>query len=241
MKKRNKPKQLTDRKKPHTYGFWSLVNKIAIHFRFQDFQIIGKEYLPKSGPFILVSNHISRWDGLVVYKSIGRPANFMVSPNELLGLQGIVLTSMGAFPADPRADIIEFAQKQFEKGEGLVIFPEGDIFTDGSTHHFKNGAARIALTCAEAGLIVPIVPCAIHYASGSSIARLSIGPAVDPQPYQPLYAENGPSGLKNLSQRLHREVCHLRYGLGEFGDKLILFSGGEIRNNVYNSQPPVFR
>ncbi|MBX9722133.1 MAG: hypothetical protein K2X81_12105, partial [Candidatus Obscuribacterales bacterium] len=82
---KRKKKPLSDRKNIFVYLFWQLVNRILIAFNFKDFQIIGGQNLPKSGPFLLVANHTSRWDGLLAYRTIDRPANFMVSPNELVG------------------------------------------------------------------------------------------------------------------------------------------------------------
>ena len=67
MNGKAKSKILVDRKNWLTYMFWSLVNVILIAIRFKNFQIIGKENLPETGPFILVANHTSRWDGLLVY------------------------------------------------------------------------------------------------------------------------------------------------------------------------------
>lgn len=222
---RRKKKELTDRKNAITYAFWSLVNKICISVRFKDFEVIGRENLPKSGPFLLVSNHITRWDGLIVYELIGRPANFMVSPNELAGPQGAVLVSMGSFPADPRTDFINHALNQFKKGEGMVVFPEGNIFRDGSTHPFKMGAARIAMAAAAEGIDLPIIPAAIHYAEDGELARIALGEPVNASDYASIAKDANTGALRLLSERLHREVCFLRNGLGELGDRLALFIG----------------
>ncbi|MBX9689398.1 MAG: 1-acyl-sn-glycerol-3-phosphate acyltransferase [Candidatus Obscuribacterales bacterium] len=225
---KRKKRALKDRKNPLLYAFWSMVNKISITMRFKDFQVFGRENIPKSGPFILVSNHITRWDGLIVYESIGRPANFMVSPNELLGVQGEVLQSMGSFPADPRADLINHSLQLFNKGEAVVVFPEGNIFRDGSTHPFKTGVAKIAAAALQAGIDLPILAAALHYKDNGQIACMAVA--------EPIYAsqylstekpeqESNTRNLKLLCERLHREVCFLRDGLGNSGDRLELFLG----------------
>jgi 1-acyl-sn-glycerol-3-phosphate acyltransferase len=222
---KRKKRALIDRKNAFVYAFWMLVNRISIAVRFKDLQIIGKHNLPKSGPFILLSNHISRWDGLIVYQLINRPANFMVSPNELLGMQGAVLSSMGSFPADPRADLINHALGQLKKGEGIVVFPEGNIFRDGSTHNFKNGAAKIAQAAAEHGIDVPVIPAAIHYADDGKVAQIALGTAVQASEYFTDNARTSNNVLRNFCERMHREVCHLRCSLGSIGDRLALFTG----------------
>lgn len=222
---KRKKRALSDRKNAIVYAFWMLVNRICIAVKFKDLQIIGKHNLPKTGPFILLSNHISRWDGLIIYRMIDRPANFMVSPNELMGMQGAVLSSMGSFPADPRADLINHALSQFKKGEGIVVFPEGNIFRDGSTHNFKNGAAKIAQAAAEHGMDIPVIPAAIHYAADGRVAQIALGTAVKSSEYFAESQKAANNVLRSFCERMHREVCHLRNSLGSVGDRLALFTG----------------
>jgi 1-acyl-sn-glycerol-3-phosphate acyltransferase len=222
---KRKKRELVDRKNAVVYAFWMLVNKILISLRFKDFQIIGRQNLPKSGPFLLVSNHVTRWDGLIVYGLIDRPANFMVSPNELLGMQGAVLSSMGSFPADPRLDLINHAMNVFKKGEGVVVFPEGNIFRDGSTHPFKTGAAKIALAAASAGIDLPIIPVAINYAGQGSVAQIVLGRPVRAGDYLEEATEPNNRVLRSVSDRLHGEVSTLRAGLAGLGERLAQFAG----------------
>ena len=95
--------RVVDQKNALTVGFWGVVNKIVCAIHFRQFQIKGQENLPKSGPYLLIANHSSRWDPLVLMHLINaRMANYMTHPNELKGFQGFVLRSVGAFPADPR-------------------------------------------------------------------------------------------------------------------------------------------
>ncbi len=237
MNGKSKKRVLVDHKNWLTYLFWSLVNVVLIVVRFKNFQIIGRENLPQTGPFLLIVNHTSRWDGLLVYRTIGRPANFMVSPNELLGVQGHVLTTMGAFPADPRAGIIEYAQAQLQKGEGVVIFPEGNIFNDGVTHPFKNGAARVALTCASQGLDIPVLPAAINYAADRTVAQIVIGEPISLSTYTTQFQNDPSPALRTLSDRMHREVGLLRETIGGVGDRLALYGnkGKQAWGNLIKS------
>lgn len=220
---KRKKLELRDRKNILVYLFWSLVNKICIALRFRDFQVIGRQHLPKSGPFLLVSNHITRWDGLIVYELIGRPANFMVSPNELKGSQGVVLASMGSFPADPRVDFIKYSLDMFKNGQGMVVFPEGNIFRDGTTHPFKLGAARIALAAAQEGIDLPIIPAAIHYAENGKVAQMVLGKPVRTSEYFNQEENSGNNEARALSDKLHGDVVKMRSSLGQMGDKLASF------------------
>lgn len=140
-----KRQQIVDQKNRMVYAFWSMVNKIVLARQFKSIEISGAENIPQNSGFMLVANHSSRWDGLLVYNLIGRPSNFLVHPNELLGFQGIVLKSMGAFPASTQFDLQAHINRQLGKDESVVVFPEGDVYRDGVTHPFKCGAARFAL------------------------------------------------------------------------------------------------
>jgi 1-acyl-sn-glycerol-3-phosphate acyltransferase len=156
-------KNLIDRKSKLTVGFFYLLNKVISRLRFQNLQIENAENVPRTGSFLLIANHTSRWDGPVLMETMGRSANWMVSPNELLGLQGLLLRSVGAFPADRRFELLNYVGQQIKKGEPVVIFPEGNIFRDGTTHPFKSGAARILLMAKELGIDLPVVSVAINY------------------------------------------------------------------------------
>jgi 1-acyl-sn-glycerol-3-phosphate acyltransferase len=216
--------QIVDRKNGLIYAFWSRINKIAIASHFDHVEVFNRELIPADRPFILVSNHTSRWDGLLVYRLINRPSNFMVHPNELLGFQGTVLKSMGAFPASARLDLLSHIKRQLTKGEGIVIFPEGDIHRDGVTHKFKSGAARFALNLANEGEEVPIVPVAIRYSEDGKRASIMVAPPISPSEY--LSAQDAPqnSAIKALTDRLQREVSHLCLSLGARNEALQLFT-----------------
>lgn len=221
----NGKKCLNDRKGIFSQMFWGPVNRIVLGLKFRKVEIVGRHHIPSNGAFLLVSNHISRWDGLLVQSLIARPANYLVSPNELKGFQGTVLRSMGAFPANPRFDLLDFCYKQVKKGEAVVVFPEGNIFRDGATHPFKNGAARMALNCSAMGQRLPVIPIAVAYQDDLRTARIIVGAAIELEPFEREFMDQSNIGVRSLTVRLEREVCHLRYCLGEQSDNNRLFTG----------------
>ncbi len=214
--------QLTDRKTGLVYAFWSTINRIAIALHFRKVDVEGREFLPAGGPFLLISNHTSRWDGLLAYHLINRPANFMVSPNELLGLQGHVLGSMGSFPANPRFDLVAHMQRQVKKGEPIVIFPEGDTYRDGATHRFKNGAARFALSSIAQGLEFPVIPMAVRYSEDGKQVSIKLSAPIDIKQYAGTHQLEA---IQALTARMQREVSYLKYELGHQEDVAVLFAG----------------
>lgn len=141
--------------------------------------ITGQEHLPKSGPIILAPTHRSRWDALITpYVAgrhvTGRDLRFMVSADEMTGLQGWFIRQLGGFPVNPRQPAIaslRFGVDILKNHETMVIFPEGAIFRDRHIHPLRPGLARLAIQAEtsiqsennEPGLGVRIVPMDLHY------------------------------------------------------------------------------
>src|SRR5271170_1903336 len=159
--------EIDDRKNKLTFAALNWLNRTATGTRFRYVHVLGEHNLPRNAAFLLIANHTSRWDGLVIGRLLNRPANYMVTPNELKGFQGMVMRAGGSFPADRRLNLMAFVRRQIEKGEPVVIFPEGNIYRDGSTHPFKRGAAKIVLDCLKYGIDLPIVSVAIRYEGDS--------------------------------------------------------------------------
>lgn len=226
-------KPLKDRKNLLGYAFLNVVNFTTLNVHFRNVKILGRWNIPNNEPFVLVANHSSRFDGLMVQHALKRPSNYMVSPNELKGLQGLTLPWVGAFPADPRLDLVGHAIRRFEKNEGLVVFPEGNVFYDGSTHAFKPGTARIILAARTQGIPVRVFCSAINYDEiPSRTASILIGGEVDVDRFVESFAEDQSYAVKALSSSLHREVCHLRSELGVIKDRNQVLIGRPIRRWV---------
>jgi 1-acyl-sn-glycerol-3-phosphate acyltransferase len=92
----------------------------------------------------------------------------MVSSDEMTGVQGWFVRRLGGFAVDtnkPSISSIRHSVELLHQGEMLTIFPEGNIFRDGTLHPLKKGLARIAMQ-AEAlkpGLDLKIIPISLNY------------------------------------------------------------------------------
>ena len=136
-------------------------------------QVTGQDRLPRQGPVILAPVHKARWDALLVPYAAGRAVTgrdlrFMVSANEVRGIQGWFIRRLGGFaidPSRPGISSLRHGVDLLEQGEMMVIFPEGGIFRDKQVHTLKPGLARLALQAqaAKTDLGVKIVPIAIEY------------------------------------------------------------------------------
>ncbi|EKQ68246.1 1-acyl-sn-glycerol-3-phosphate acyltransferase [Leptolyngbyaceae cyanobacterium JSC-12] len=137
-------------------------------------EVTGREYLPGSGPVILAPTHRSRWDALMVpfaagYHVTGRHLRFMVSADEVTGLQGWFIRRLGGFPINtsrPAIASLRHGVELLEQGEVLVIFPEGNIFRENTVHPLKPGLARLAVQAETHGnLGIQVVPMNIRYSN----------------------------------------------------------------------------
>ena len=129
---------------------------------------VGREHIPRSGPVIIAANHRSFLDPFVIGCMTRRPI-YYVAKKELFAhrLGAWLLSSLGAFPIDRgAADVgaMETARAILERGDCVLIFPEGTRTRPGPLAAPKRGVGRLALQTGA-----PVVPIAV--AGTESIRR----------------------------------------------------------------------
>ncbi len=111
-------------------------------------RVEGRENVPREGPVILVANHLSMLDPLVLGCAINRPIRFMAKHDLFSNrLFAFVLMHLGAFPvrrgqADRQA--FHMAFEILSRGQVLGMFPEGTRSLDGELGQPYSGAAILA-------------------------------------------------------------------------------------------------
>ncbi|WP_017713216.1 lysophospholipid acyltransferase family protein [Prochlorothrix hollandica] len=191
---------------------YTVVHHWVLPFQFPTIKVMGQDNLPRSGAVLLTPTHRSRWDGLIIPYATGRwvtgrDAYFMVSANEMRGLQGWSVGRLGGFPVDtdrPGRSSVRRGVELLRQQQMLAVFPEGNIFQDGRVHPLKAGPAYMALQAANAeNRDVQIVPIALHY----SCATVSRGCTVTVKIDKPLSTQSyDRRQLKQATQALTADL-----------------------------------
>jgi 1-acyl-sn-glycerol-3-phosphate acyltransferase len=151
---------------------WIIVNL------FYRIRTTGRENIPLKGPAVVVCNHISFMDALVLGGSIRRPVRFVMYYKIFQNLfLGFLFRNAKAIPiasANEDVDLLHEAFDQIDKelddGNIVCIFPEGAITQDGRIHEFRGGIERIIERRP-----VPVIPVAISGLWGSWFSRKKSG------------------------------------------------------------------
>ena len=169
---------------------------IVLRFFFSKKKIINNRFsIPKNSSVILAPTHRSRWDGLILTMAIGRrvtkrDCRFMVTKSEMRGIQGWFLKRLGCFSINqlsPSLSVLRYAVNLIEKGEQLVVFPEGKINRYGKKLVLKEGLYRLARLATKKTKSVIIVPIGIAYSKVPPKFRsefcVSFGPPISMKDY----------------------------------------------------------
>ena len=113
--------------------------------------VLGRENLPDDGPVLLAPTHRSRWDALMLphaagRRVTGRDCRFMVTSDEMTGLQGWFLHRLGCFPVNPRkpaAASLRFAAK-YQPDRPLSVDRSREQSSDSLSHHGKSARSQCA-------------------------------------------------------------------------------------------------
>jgi acyl-[acyl-carrier-protein]-phospholipid O-acyltransferase/long-chain-fatty-acid--[acyl-carrier-protein] ligase len=149
--------------------FWDRVLLWLITHTVYRLRVSGRENVPDEGPALLVCNHVSYIDWLLLMASIRRPVRFVVwAPYlKMWGLR-FLLRRVRAIPIDGTAGpreidrALQAAGDALAKGELVCIFAEGRLTRNGFMLPFHRGFEKIA-KCAAA----PILPVCLDHLWGS--------------------------------------------------------------------------
>jgi len=129
--------------------------------------VTGREHLPWRGPAVIVANHASLIDILVLFGLL-RPFKWVSkAENFKIPFVGWNMTLNGYVPLvrGDRASVIDMlatCSRLLDKGSPVLFFPEGTRSKDGQLRPFKDGAFELSI---QHG--VPLIPVAVHGTSAA--------------------------------------------------------------------------
>jgi 1-acyl-sn-glycerol-3-phosphate acyltransferase len=138
----------------------------------------GLENIPKSGPAVVVCNHVSYMDPILLAGSIRRPMRFVMWYRIFqIPFLRFFFQHMHAIPIAGKMEDEQLMNEAFERvdeelaaGNLVCIFPEGGITRDGKIQRFRPGIEKIIARRA-----VPVVPVALGRLWGSLFSRRKAG------------------------------------------------------------------
>lgn len=141
-------------------------------------RVTGAGSIPDHGPCLLVANHVSYVDWMIIAAACPRPARFVMHKQFLsLPVAGIFFRDAKVIPIAPAHEdqgILEQAfdriAAELEEGEVVCLFPEGKLTADGNMNPFRTGVERILQRTP-----VPVVPMAIKGMWGSYFSHQQRG------------------------------------------------------------------
>ncbi len=121
----------------------------ALFRAFFGFRVEGRDHEPRSGPVIVVSNHLSDLDPLVVGAALRRRVGYMAKHELFVNpLVRWWITACGGFPVrrgEPDRRALRTALELLQRGGVLVMFPEGTRGLDRTLRPPEPGAAMLAI------------------------------------------------------------------------------------------------
>lgn len=130
----------------------------------------GCQHIPARGPAVVVCNHVSFMDALVIGGASPRPLRFLMdrpiyeSPwlNWLFRLVGAIPVESDRRDPGSVRRALEEVSRALRSGEVVMLFPEGRLTPDGEVHNFRRGLETIL-----ARDPVPVVPAGLAGLWGS--------------------------------------------------------------------------
>ncbi|MCX6127129.1 MAG: MFS transporter [Proteobacteria bacterium] len=134
----------------------------------------GHDHIPKEGPAVLVCNHVTYVDWLILAAGVKRPLRFVMDHSFYRGwLARTILNQAKVIPiASAKEDQATLdrafvrIKAELDAGEVVCIFPEGKLTYDGAMNLFRPGIERMIATSP-----VPVIPMALKNVWGSYFSR----------------------------------------------------------------------
>jgi 1-acyl-sn-glycerol-3-phosphate acyltransferase len=177
----------------------------------------GLEHIPDEGPCVVVCNHVSYVDAVVIAACVRRPIRFVMDHRIFrVPLLSFIFRTMRTIPIAPAKEDAAMKERAFAEvaralasGEVVGIFPEGTLTRSGEMNAFRPGVQQIVEATP-----VPVIPLALSGLWGSFFSRASEGRAMRRLrglfSHIMLNAGTPIAPLEATAEHLHARVLELR-------------------------------
>lgn len=198
--------------------------------------ITGRENVPKNGPVILASNHLSFIDSIVIPISAPRRVQFLAKSHYFTGkgFKGWVsrnfFSAIGAVSVERGAgqaaqDALDQGKRILEGGNAFALYPEGTRSLDGRLYRGRTGIAWLALATGATVVPVGLIGTQEIQPVGSKLPRVRKVTVKFGKPLD--LAHYGPATSGKARRQATDEIMAAIHAL----------TGQELAN-VYNEAPP---
>jgi 1-acyl-sn-glycerol-3-phosphate acyltransferase len=144
------------------------------------FKVTGDLNIPTEGAAVLVCNHVSFVDAVLLMAASPRPIRFLMDHRIFkVPVLGWLFKLAKAIPIAPQKEdpaayeaAFDAAAEVLREGDLLAIFPEGGITRDGTLQPFKGGIMKILERAQGDGVSTPVIPMALTNLWGSYFSRV---------------------------------------------------------------------
>lgn len=206
-------------------AYWATFTAMTLGF---SLRVRGRENIPRRGPALLIANHQSFLDppviGLASTRSLCYLARKTLFDNPAFAW---VLRSMNSIPIDQEGvgkDGIRSILAELQRGQAVLVFPEGERCLDGALHPLRPGI-HLLLKRVKAP-IVPIgvagayqawprwrllpTPSPLFFPATERTVAVAIGQPIDPRPFEHLGREQFLAQMFTELQKVVHQAEHLR-------------------------------
>ena len=144
-------------------------------------RVEGLDNVPEQGPCVIVCNHVSYVDAVVIAACVRRPVRFVMDHRIFrVPVLSFLFRTMRTIPIAPgredaalKAKAFDDVKRALEAGEIIGIFPEGRLTDSGELNVFRPGVQQIVTATP-----VPVVPMALRGLWGTLFSRSKDGKAM---------------------------------------------------------------
>ncbi|HEX8521653.1 MAG TPA: lysophospholipid acyltransferase family protein [Tepidisphaeraceae bacterium] len=183
--------------------------------RYFDLKVYGKRHIPPTGGVLIVSNHQSYLDPILLAVQLRRPMSFLARATLFRNrFFSWLITNLNAFPVkrgEGDVGAVKEMIRRLEEGHMLAMFPEGTRTETGEMKSLEPGVALV-LRRAKAAVVPAVIEGSFHaWPKGKNLpraypVRVLYGPVID------ISGMRANQIIPLLETRLREMVADLRSG-----------------------------